>query len=234
MGGRIAYEVVDDAVVVVLRPKIGAPSHMRVEHDEAVRFARSLLEDLGAGDGLGEGGRRITLGRIAVDTGEMQLFVGGRSVRLTGKEFATIEALALRPGATITKETIYRRLYPAADDVELKIVDVFICKIRNKLRPFGCEAQIETVWGRGYRIVAEPERALGDAKGRPATAQAAILERLAQGDASWTQLVSECGTAKKSAANALRWLVDRGDVERVGGVGSGVYSLARPLSEAAA
>ena len=77
--------------------------------------------------------------------------IDGRPIRLTGKEYAILELLSLRKGATLTKEMFLNHLYGGIDEPELKIIDVFVCKLRKKL----CDAlegdnYIETVWGRGY------------------------------------------------------------------------------------
>jgi len=64
-----------------------------------------------------------------------------------------MELLALRKGSTLTKEMFLNHLYGGADEPEIKIVDVFICKLRKKLaRASGGVDYIETVWGRGYTI----------------------------------------------------------------------------------
>jgi two-component system cell cycle response regulator CtrA len=45
------------------------------------------------------------------------------------------------------------------DEPELKIIDVFVCKLRKKLsNATGGENYIETVWGRGY-VLRDPEEA---------------------------------------------------------------------------
>src|SRR5262249_16641649 len=77
--------------------------------------------------------------------------VGGQPLHLTGKEYAILELLALRKGTTLTKEMFLNHLYGGMDEPELKIIDVFICKLRKKLAPAPPgENYIETVWGRGY------------------------------------------------------------------------------------
>ena len=54
-------------------------------------------------------------------------------------------------GTTLTKEMFLNHLYGGMDEPELKIIDVFICKLRKKLQAAtGGEHYIETVWGRGY------------------------------------------------------------------------------------
>ncbi len=77
--------------------------------------------------------------------------VDGKPVHLTGKEYQMLELLSLRKGTTLTKEMFLNHLYGGMDEPELKIIDVFICKLRKKLAEArGGENYIETVWGRGY------------------------------------------------------------------------------------
>ena len=62
-----------------------------------------------------------------------------------------LELLSLRKGTTLTKEMFLNHLYGGMDEPELKIIDVFICKLRKKLDAVsGSQNYIETVWGRGY------------------------------------------------------------------------------------
>ena len=62
-----------------------------------------------------------------------------------------LELLSLRKGTTLTKEMFLNHLYGGMDEPELKIIDVFICKLRKKLSlACGGDNYIETVWGRGY------------------------------------------------------------------------------------
>ena len=93
----------------------------------------------------------IRTGRLIVNLQARTVEIDGRPVRLTGKEYAILELLSLRKGSTLTKEMFLNHLYGGIDEPELKIIDVFICKLRKKL----CDAldginYIETVWGRGY------------------------------------------------------------------------------------
>ena len=72
-------------------------------------------------------------------------------VHLTGKEYQMLELLSLRKGTTLTKEMFLNHLYGGMDEPELKIIDVFICKLRKKLAlATNGKHHIETVWGRGY------------------------------------------------------------------------------------
>jgi two-component system, cell cycle response regulator CtrA len=76
---------------------------------------------------------------------------GDARVRVTGKEYLMLELLAMRKGSTLTKEMFLSHLYGGMDEPEMKIIDVFICKLRKKLSDAsGGRHYIETVWGRGY------------------------------------------------------------------------------------
>jgi two-component system cell cycle response regulator CtrA len=93
----------------------------------------------------------IKTGDILVNLDAKTVEVNGSRVHLTGKEYQMLELLSLRKGTTLTKEMFLNHLYGGMDEPELKIIDVFICKLRKKL---AASAQgmhhIETVWGRGY------------------------------------------------------------------------------------
>jgi two-component system cell cycle response regulator CtrA len=82
--------------------------------------------------------------------------VNGARVHMTAKEYQMLELLALRKGTTLTKESFLNHLYGGMNEPEIKIVDVFICKLRKKLaNASGGKDYIETVWGRGY-VIREP------------------------------------------------------------------------------
>jgi two-component system, cell cycle response regulator CtrA len=93
----------------------------------------------------------IRTGKITVNLDAKTVEVEGRTVHLTGKEYQMLELLSLRKGTTLTKEMFLNHLYGGMDEPELKIIDVFICKLRKKLaEATGGSSYIETVWGRGY------------------------------------------------------------------------------------
>ncbi|MEM7046767.1 MAG: response regulator transcription factor [Pseudomonadota bacterium] len=124
--------------------------------DELVARIRALVRRA-----QGHSQNRIEIGRLTVDTENKTALVDGRILPLTGKEYSVLELLARRKGSTLTKETFLNHLYGGMDEPEMKIIDVFICKLRKKLRhALGDEEYIQTVWGRGYAIndIAPPER----------------------------------------------------------------------------
>ena len=99
----------------------------------------------------------IKTGDIEVNLDGKTVEVRGNTVHLTGKEYQMLELLSLRKGTTLTKEMFLNHLYVGMDEPELKIIDVFICKLRKKLsEATGRENHIETVWGRGY-VLRDPK-----------------------------------------------------------------------------
>ncbi|MFT6605478.1 MAG: two-component system cell cycle response regulator CtrA [Halocynthiibacter sp.] len=99
----------------------------------------------------------IRTGQVEVNLDAKTVAANGKSVHLTGKEYQMLELLSLRKGTTLTKEMFLNHLYGGMDEPELKIIDVFICKLRKKLSTAtDGENNIETVWGRGY-VLRDPE-----------------------------------------------------------------------------
>ncbi len=98
----------------------------------------------------------IQTGELVVNLDTKTVEVSAQRVHLTGKEYQMLELLSLRKGTTLTKEMFLNHLYGGMDEPELKIIDVFICKLRKKLaNASNGKNFIETVWGRGY-VLREP------------------------------------------------------------------------------
>lgn len=96
----------------------------------------------------------IRFDKVTVDLDTRSVKVAGKPVRLTIKEYGILELLAMRKGIVLSKETFLNHLYNGMDEPEIKIIDVFICKLRKKLAAAsGTNTNyIETVWGRGYML----------------------------------------------------------------------------------
>ena len=103
----------------------------------------------------------IKTGKLTVNLEARTVDAVGKPLHLTGKEYAILELLSLRKGTTLTKEMFLNHLYGGIDEPELKIIDVFVCKLRKKLST-ACEGDnyIETVWGRGY-VLRDPQPTKG-------------------------------------------------------------------------
>ena len=113
----------------------------------------------------------IRCGKLAVNLDAHTVEVDDKPVHLTGKEYGILELLSLRKSTTLTKEMFLNHLYNGIDEPELKIIDVFVCKLRKKLAK-ACEDEIyiHTVWGRGY-VLREPKEEAGKSK-KPAREEA--------------------------------------------------------------
>ncbi|MEM7652468.1 MAG: response regulator transcription factor [Pseudomonadota bacterium] len=110
----------------------------------------------------------IRTGRLTVNLDTRTVEVDSHPVHLTGKEYGILELLSLRKGTTLTKEMFLNHLYGGMDEPELKIIDVFVCKLRKKLSTATTgDNYIETVWGRGY-VLRDPPSETEDLPARQA------------------------------------------------------------------
>ncbi len=94
----------------------------------------------------------LRVGSLQLNLDSREVLVDGKPVHLTGKEYSILELLVLRKGMVLTKEAFLNHLYGGMDEPEMKIIDVFICKLRKKLALAGAGQLIGTVWGRGYMM----------------------------------------------------------------------------------
>jgi two-component system cell cycle response regulator CtrA len=96
-------------------------------------------------------GSRVPTGKLVVNLDTRVVSVDDQPVDLSGREYGILELLSLRKGTIITKEMFLDHLYGGMDEPELKIIDVFVCKLRKKIaQATGGTHHIETIWGRGY------------------------------------------------------------------------------------
>jgi two-component system cell cycle response regulator CtrA len=174
------YEVVrrmrsgrDDTPVLILsglsRPQakvkglgIGADDFITKPFDKAELLAR-MQAVVRRSKGFSQPMLRV--GNLQLNLDSREVSIGPQTIHLTGKEYAILELLVLRKGMVLTKEAFLNHLYGGMDEPEMKIIDVFICKLRKKLAFAGAANLIGTVWGRGYMIrepggeIAPPPRA---------------------------------------------------------------------------
>ena len=95
----------------------------------------------------------IKVGDLEINLQTRIASVKGNVLNLTSKEYSVLELMAIRKGAALNKEAFLNHLYGGMDEPELKIVDVFICKLRKKIYDLTQRnGYIETIWGRGYLL----------------------------------------------------------------------------------
>jgi two-component system cell cycle response regulator CtrA len=78
-------------------------------------------------------GSTIGTGNLEVDLDERLVTVDGNPVKLTQREYEIFELLSSRKGTIVTKEMFLDRLYAGGHEPEHKIIDIFVCKLRQKL-----------------------------------------------------------------------------------------------------
>ena len=126
------------------------------DHRELVARIQSIVRR-----STGHADSTIRTGKLLVNLDRRIVTIDDQPLHLTGKEYAIFELLSLRKGTALTKEMMLNHLYGGMDEPELKIIDVFICKLRKKLvQATNGENYIETIWGRGYAL-RDPEGATG-------------------------------------------------------------------------
>lgn len=135
---------------------MGADDYLTKPHDAGELVAR-LQAITRRSRGFSEPCLRIA--NIELDLNSKSVSVEGNIVHLTGKEYAILELLVIRKNSVLTKDAFLNHLYGGIDEPEMKIIDVFICKLRRKLQAANAANIISTVWGRGYILREEQHTA---------------------------------------------------------------------------
>jgi len=93
---------------------------------------------------------------IEINTAEQTVLSAGEPVRLTGHEYRILEYLMLHAGKVVSKTELTEHIYDQDFDRDSNVVEVLVGRIRRKLAPDGGRQPIETLRGRGYRLVRDP------------------------------------------------------------------------------
>lgn len=126
--------------------------------DDCVDAKTSLIEILARINAVvrrsnGHAEQIIRVGPASVNLSSKVVSVNDIVVPLTLKEYQIVEALSLRKNSALSKEQLMNRVYCGIDEPNGKIIDVFVCKIRKKIRErYDAADLIHTVWGRGYMM----------------------------------------------------------------------------------
>jgi len=133
----------------------GADDHMLI-HGMGTRRAEFLAR-LGAVQrrSVGLASQVVELGNLRMNADSMRAVVGGWQVPLSPTEFRVLWTLVSRSGRVASQQQLGEAIWRMGEEKEEKGISVQICKVRKKLRMAECTARIETVWGCGWRAVAD-------------------------------------------------------------------------------
>jgi DNA-binding response OmpR family regulator len=119
---------------------------------ELAARVRALLRRAGA---VTAGNQAVLkVGDLEIDPGRFEVRVGGRPIVLTAKEFGILEVLAGEPGRAFTRAQIIDRAFGFDHYVLERTVDAHVMNLRRKIEEDAAEPRyVQTVYGRGYRLV---------------------------------------------------------------------------------
>jgi DNA-binding response OmpR family regulator len=98
---------------------------------------------------------RLEIGELLLDSRAQQAFCRGIELPLTTREYALLEFMARRAGHLVSRGEIAEHVWDSAYDPLSNVIDVYIRRLRAKLRPTGCQDAIKTRRGAGYMLSAE-------------------------------------------------------------------------------
>ena len=96
---------------------------------------------------------RLTTGDLAMDTVTQQVWLKNQEITLTGKEFAILEYLMRHPDAVVTRSMLEQHVWNLELDSTTNLIEAYICRLRAKLGQDASGSIIQTIKGRGYRLI---------------------------------------------------------------------------------
>ena len=100
----------------------------------------------------------LSVGTLNLDPTTRTVSVAERPLELGATEFRLLELLARNRGMTLSRAQILEKIWDYDFQGSSNIVDVYVSQLRRKLKAAGTNAQIATVWGIGYKLVAETSK----------------------------------------------------------------------------
>lgn len=99
---------------------------------------------------------QIKVGDLRIELGTQRVWRGREQIKLTRREYALLEYLAMRAGEVVSRTDMWEHVYEFKSSSSSNVVDVYIGYLRKKIERPGKSVLIHTVWGRGYRLGVQP------------------------------------------------------------------------------
>jgi len=93
---------------------------------------------------------RLTVGDLTLDLLNREVTRAGRAIELQAREFALLEFLMRHAGRVVTKTMILEHVWDYSFDPQTNVVDVVVCRLRNKIEKDFPGKMIHTLRGVGY------------------------------------------------------------------------------------
>lgn len=141
----------DDDLDKIVGLEMGADDYLTKPFNPREMVARVKAILRRSGDGASPPDGRREIGNLVIDPGGREVRVDDRPVTLRAKEFDLLLALADHPNQVLSRDQLLDLVWGYDYFGQTRTVDVHVAHLRDRLA--GSEAQIETVWGRGYKLV---------------------------------------------------------------------------------
>ena len=100
-----------------------------------------------------DAGETLVCANLSLDPRSRCMTVDGAHFSVTPTEFAFLQYLMERRGEAVSKQVLLKEVWELPDyDLDTRVADDLVKRLRRKFREAGCRAAIETVWGYGFRL----------------------------------------------------------------------------------
>ena len=112
---------------------------------------KAIMRRTAASEPKEENSKVIESGDLKLDCESRRLFVQGREINLTAKEFDLLELLVMNPNKVYSRENLLNLVWGYEYPGDVRTVDVHVRRLREKIEPNPSEPKyVHTKWGVGY------------------------------------------------------------------------------------